>query len=84
MIDGDDCGAVGGMTGRGHRSVMRKSAHVPLCPPQIPYDDRDSNPGRRSGKPASNSLSSDKAEVLVYGEAVLDFKGRDSLAASPL
>jgi hypothetical protein len=39
MIDDDDCGAVGGMrTGRGNRSIRRKPAPVPLCPPQIPHD----------------------------------------------
>jgi hypothetical protein len=38
MID-DDYGAVGGMRiGRGNRSNRRKSAPVPLCPPQIPHD----------------------------------------------
>jgi hypothetical protein len=31
----DECGAVGGMTGRGNRSTQRKPAPVPLCPPQI-------------------------------------------------
>jgi hypothetical protein len=37
MID-DECGAVIGMTiGRGNRSTRRKSAPVPLCPPQIPH-----------------------------------------------
>jgi hypothetical protein len=24
--------------GRGHRSIWRKPAPVPLCPPQIPHD----------------------------------------------
>jgi hypothetical protein len=39
MIDDGDCGTVGGMkTGRGNRSTRRKPALVPLCPPQIPYD----------------------------------------------
>jgi hypothetical protein len=34
-----DCGAIGGMKfGRGNRSTRRKPAPVPLCPPQIPYD----------------------------------------------
>jgi hypothetical protein len=38
MID-DESGAVGGMRiGRGNRSTRRKSASVPLYPPQIPHD----------------------------------------------
>jgi hypothetical protein len=37
-MDDDVCGAVGGMTDRGNRNTRRKSAPVPLCPPQIPYD----------------------------------------------
>jgi hypothetical protein len=37
--DGDDeCGAVGGMIGRGNRSTRRKPVPVLLCPPQIPHD----------------------------------------------
>jgi hypothetical protein len=38
MIDDDECGAVGGMIGRGNRSTQRKHATVPRCPPQIPLD----------------------------------------------
>jgi hypothetical protein len=39
MIDDGDCGAIGGMKiGRGTRSTRRKSAPVPLCPPQIPHE----------------------------------------------
>jgi hypothetical protein len=37
MID-DECGAVGGIIGRGNRSTRRKPAPVPLCPLQIPHD----------------------------------------------
>jgi hypothetical protein len=30
---------IGGMRiGRGNRSTQRKSASVPLCPPEIPHD----------------------------------------------
>jgi hypothetical protein len=37
MIDDGDCGAIDGVNiGRGNRSTRRKSAPVPLCPPQIP------------------------------------------------
>jgi hypothetical protein len=39
MIDDGDCGAIGGMKiGRGNRSIRRKPAPAPLCPPQIPLD----------------------------------------------
>jgi hypothetical protein len=34
----DECGAVGGMFGKGNRSTRRKYALAPLCPPQIPHD----------------------------------------------
>jgi hypothetical protein len=34
--DNDD-GEIGGMIGRGNRSTRRKSAKVPLCPPQAPH-----------------------------------------------
>jgi hypothetical protein len=37
----NDDGEIGGMTvGRGNRNTRRKSAPVPLCPPQTPHDDR--------------------------------------------
>jgi hypothetical protein len=59
MIDEGDCGAIGGMKiGRGSRSIQRKPAPAPLCPPQNPtWPDPGSNPGRRGGKPATNRLS---------------------------
>jgi hypothetical protein len=39
MIDGDDCGVIGGMRiGRGNRSTRRKPDPVPLCPTQIPHN----------------------------------------------
>jgi hypothetical protein len=37
-MDDDECGAVGGMIGKGNRSTRRKPAPVPLYPPQIPHD----------------------------------------------
>jgi hypothetical protein len=38
MIDEGDCEATGGMKiGRGNRSIRRKPAPAPLCPPQIPH-----------------------------------------------
>jgi hypothetical protein len=36
--DNDECGAVGGMLGRGNRSTRRKTSPVSLCPPQVPRD----------------------------------------------
>jgi hypothetical protein len=38
MVDDDECGAVGGMIGRGNRITRRKPAPLSLCPPQIPHD----------------------------------------------
>jgi hypothetical protein len=38
--DYDDGEIVGMMIGRGNRSTRRKSALVPLCPPQTPHADR--------------------------------------------
>jgi hypothetical protein len=32
-----DDGEIGGMIGRGNRSTRRKSAPMPLCPPQTPH-----------------------------------------------
>jgi hypothetical protein len=54
-----DCGAIGEMKiGRGNRSTRRKPAPAPLCPTTNPtWPDPGSNPGRRSGKPATNRLS---------------------------
>jgi hypothetical protein len=34
----DDCGEVGGMSGRETRRTRRKLAPVPLCPPQSPHN----------------------------------------------
>jgi hypothetical protein len=53
-----DDGEIGGMMiGKGNRSTRRKPAPVPLCPPQTVHACPDANPGRRSGKPATNRLS---------------------------
>jgi hypothetical protein len=32
-----DDGEIGGMNGKGNRSTRRKTAPVPLCPPQTPH-----------------------------------------------
>jgi hypothetical protein len=37
-MDDDECGAVGGMIGRGNWSTWRKPATMSLCSPQIPHD----------------------------------------------
>jgi hypothetical protein len=53
----DECGTAGGMRiGRGNRNTRRKLAPVSLCPPQIPQY-LGLNPGRHSGKPATDRLS---------------------------
>jgi hypothetical protein len=41
MMDYDECGAVGGMIGRGNQSTWKKPAPVPLCPPQIPENNKN-------------------------------------------
>jgi hypothetical protein len=38
MMDDDEPGAVGGMSGRGNRNTRIKPATEPLCLPQIPHD----------------------------------------------
>jgi hypothetical protein len=46
--DNDECGAVGGMIGRGNRSTRKKPAPVPICPPQFShYLTRAAAVGRR-------------------------------------
>jgi hypothetical protein len=60
-----DDGEIGGiMIGRGYRSIRRKPAPVPLCPPQTPTYCPDANPGRRGGKPATNRLRYCTASLL--------------------
>jgi hypothetical protein len=38
-------GEFGGMIGKGNRSIRRKPAPVPFCPPQIPHDVTGLEPG---------------------------------------
>jgi hypothetical protein len=60
----DVCAAIGGIRiGRGKRSARRKPALVLLCLPQVP--DLGSNPGRRSGKLATNRLSYGRARWYI-------------------
>jgi hypothetical protein len=37
MMDDDECGAVGGMSGRGNRSIRRKPTSMPFYLPQITH-----------------------------------------------
>jgi hypothetical protein len=63
MDDDDECGAVGGMSGKGNQSTRRKPAPSSALFPTNPRGpDPRSNPSRRSGKPATNCLS--------YGTAI--------------
>jgi hypothetical protein len=58
MRGGDDCGAFGGMSGRGNRSTERKPAPVPVCPTQTSCDlTRAQTRGRLGGEPATIRLS---------------------------
>jgi hypothetical protein len=50
MMDDDECGAVGGMIGRGNRSTWRKPAPVPPCPPD-PGLGSLTKPELRHGRP---------------------------------
>jgi hypothetical protein len=56
--DGDFGGI---MSGRGNRSIRRKPAPVPLCPPQTSHALHGPEPGRRGGKPGTSRLSYDTA-----------------------
>jgi hypothetical protein len=38
MMDDDECGAVGGKSGKESRNTRRNPAPMPLSPPQIPHD----------------------------------------------
>jgi hypothetical protein len=62
------------LIGRGNRSIRRKPATVPLCPPQSLHAYPDENPGRRAGKPATNSLSCSTAVIplllLILNEII--------------
>jgi hypothetical protein len=51
--------------GKGNRSTGKKPTPVSLCPPQIPHD-LGSNPSRRDGKLAVNSLSYVTAYIGTY------------------
>jgi hypothetical protein len=44
-----DDGEIGGMSGRGNRSIRRKPAPVPLCPPQTPHAARTRTRGAAAG-----------------------------------
>jgi hypothetical protein len=63
--DYDDGDFGGMMIGKGNRSTRRKPTPVPLCSPQTHMVCPDADPGRRGGKPATNSLS--------YGTALLEY-----------
>jgi hypothetical protein len=67
MIGDGDCGEIVGMKiGRGNRSTRRKPALAPLLSTTNPTClDRDANPSRRGGKPATNRLSYAAAYVLL-------------------
>jgi hypothetical protein len=64
MINGDDCGAVGGMgIDRGNRSNRRKPASATLSTTNPTLLDLGSNPDRRGGKSAINCISYGTAEA---------------------
>jgi hypothetical protein len=59
VMDDDECGVAGGMSGRGNRSTGRKPVPVPLCLPQIPHDSTRA----RTQAAAMGSLSYDTAST---------------------
>jgi hypothetical protein len=52
------------MIGWGNRNTRRKSAPVPLCPPQNPHACPDMKPCRRGGKKVTNRLSYGMANII--------------------
>jgi hypothetical protein len=65
VMDDDEYGALGGMSGRVNQSTRRKPVLAPLCPPQISLEPHpDSNLGRSREKPAINLLSYCRAACL--------------------
>jgi hypothetical protein len=62
IIADDECGAVGGVSGRRNGSTRRKRAPLSLCPPQIPHD-LGSNPGHCGEEPATNQFSHGTASM---------------------
>jgi hypothetical protein len=42
---------------RGKPNYIRKTCSSATCPPQMPHDDRVSNPGCRGGKPVTNRIN---------------------------
>jgi hypothetical protein len=70
---GDYDGEIGGMIGSGNRSTREKTCPSAVLSTTIPTCCPDGNPGRRSGKPATNRLS--------YGTALLWGSGWLSIGA---
>jgi hypothetical protein len=70
-VPGDyDDGEIGGMIGKGNRSIRRKPAPLPFCPLQTPHAYSEANPGRRGEKPETNLLS--------YGTAMEEWMYRST------
>jgi hypothetical protein len=61
----DECGSVGGIIGKGNRSIRRKPAPVPICPTEMSYELNlvQTRAPRRGGKPATNNLSYGTAAI---------------------
>jgi hypothetical protein len=61
-----DDGEICGMIGKGNRSIRRKPAPVPLCPPHTAHAFPDANPGPGGGKPATNHMSYGRAFYVKF------------------
>jgi hypothetical protein len=74
MKDDGECGAVGGMTGKGKRCTRRKPAPLSLSPPQIPqYLIRAAAVGsRRLTELSTRNLLAEKGDRPEYKAANLN------------
>jgi hypothetical protein len=63
-MDDDECGAVGGMSGRGNRSTRTKTCPTATLSTTNPTPRHlGSNTGRRGGKPTTNGLTPPSVEL---------------------
>jgi hypothetical protein len=65
MIGDGECGAFGGMSGKGNRSTRRKPASVPLSTTDPTWPDLGTNPGCPCGKLVTNRLTSGRPLLHV-------------------
>jgi hypothetical protein len=72
--DDDECGAVGGMIGKGNRSTRRKTTPAPLCLLQISHDvTRARTRAAAVGRHANNLLNYGSVSVLYLQQRFGDW-----------